>query len=73
MQFLSDALGIPVEVSSEREMTALGAAALAGVAIGRWTADDLAALRTASARYEPERDVSALVAGWRYAVARTLS
>jgi glycerol kinase len=73
MQFLADVLGIPVEVSSEREMTALGAAALAGVAIGRWTGADLAALRTSSARYEPERDVSALVAGWRYAVARTLS
>jgi glycerol kinase len=73
MQFLADVLGLPVEVSSEREMTALGAAALAGVAIGRWTAADLAALRTSSARYEPERDVSALIAGWRYAVARTLS
>jgi glycerol kinase len=73
VQFLADVLGIPVEVSSEREMTALGAAALAGVAIGRWTAADLAVLRSSSARYEPERDMSALIAGWRYAVARTLS
>jgi glycerol kinase len=73
MQFLADVLGVPVEVSSEPEMTALGAAALAGVAVGRWTEADLDALRSSAARYEPELDVSALVAGWRDAVARTLS
>jgi glycerol kinase len=73
MQFLADALGIPVEVSAEPEMTALGAAALAGVAIGRWSATDLAALRRSAARYEPELDVSALVAGWRDAVDRTVA
>jgi glycerol kinase len=73
MQFLADVLGVPVEVSAEPEMTALGAAALAGVGIGRWTEADLAALRSSAARYEPELDVSALVAGWRDAVDRTLS
>ncbi len=64
MQFLADATGGPVEASAEAEMTALGAAALA--------ARRPAPLRTA-ARYEPERDVSALVAGWREAVALTLA
>ncbi len=71
-QFLADALRLPVEVAAEQETTALGAAALAGRAIGRWTDDDLARLRRTSARYEPERDVSGLVAGWRDAVRRAL-
>jgi glycerol kinase len=60
LQFLADTLRRPVEASAETEMTALGAAALA--------ARRTAPLRTA-ARYEPERDVSGLVAGWREAVA----
>ena len=64
MQFLADTTRRPVEASAEAEMTALGAAALA--------ARRPAPLRTA-ARYEPERDVSALVAGWRDAVALTLA
>jgi glycerol kinase len=61
-----------VEVAAEQETTALGAAALAGRALGRWSDDDVAAARRTSARYEPERDVSALVAGWRDAVRRSL-
>jgi glycerol kinase len=63
MQFLADALQIPVEVAAEREMTALGAAALMRPNVSR---DNVAA------RYEPETDVSALVAGWREAIRRTL-
>ena len=69
MQFLADVLQLPVEVAAEREMTALGAAALAG----RWSADELAAVRGVAARYEPERDESGLVAGWRDAVGRTVA
>ncbi|HLY95480.1 MAG TPA: FGGY family carbohydrate kinase [Gaiellaceae bacterium] len=64
MQFLADALQIPVEVAAEREMTALGAAAL--------IRPD-APPRAPAARYEPGADVSALVAGWREAVGRTLT
>jgi glycerol kinase len=71
-QFLADALRLPVEVAAERETTALGAAALAGTALGRWNEDDLVAARHPAARYEPERDVSALVGGWRDAVRRSL-
>jgi glycerol kinase len=73
VQFLADVLQLPVEVAAERETTALGAAALAGVAVGRWTADDLAALRRTSLRCEPQADVSDLVAGWHAALARALS
>jgi glycerol kinase len=63
MQFLADALQLPVEVAAELEMTALGAAAL--------ILPD-APPRAAAARYEPGADVSGLVAGWREAVSRTL-
>ena len=72
VQFLADVLGLPVEVAAEPETTALGAAALAGVAIGRWTRDDVASFRRTSARCEPQRDRSELVAGWRDALRRTL-
>jgi glycerol kinase len=72
VQFLADVLQIPVEVAAERETTALGAAALAGVATGRWTVGDVASFRRTSRRCEPQTDVSELVAGWHDAVRRTL-
>jgi glycerol kinase len=64
MQFLADVLRLPVEASSEPEMTALGAAALAA---------RRPAPRLTAARYEPGLDVSGLVAGWRTAVALAVS
>jgi glycerol kinase len=73
MQFLADVLGLPIEVAAERETTALGAAALAGVALGQWSRADVAGFRRSSARYEPETDRSELVAGWRDALRRTLA
>jgi glycerol kinase len=75
-QFLADVLGLPVEVAAERETTALGAAALAGLSLGNWTEDDLASLRRTAARREPSRsaaEVDQLVAGWRRAVRATLA
>jgi glycerol kinase len=72
MQFLADVLQLPVEVAGEQETTALGAAALAGVTIGRWSEDDVAAFRRSAVRYEPESDRSEVVAGWRDALRRTL-
>ena len=72
VQFLADVLRIPIEVAAERETTALGAAALAGLAVGRWTSDDLASLRRVALRCEPAADMSERIAGWRDAVARTL-
>jgi len=62
MQFQADLLGVPVEVASERETTALGAAALAA---GRETGVGTAAV------YEPKRsvdEVAELRAGWRRAL-----
>jgi glycerol kinase len=75
VQFLADVLGVPVEVAAERETTALGAAALAGVAIGRWTETDLADWRRSAICREPQLERSEadeLLAGWRDALARTL-
>jgi glycerol kinase len=76
-QFLADILEVPVERPQNLETTALGAAFLAGLATGLW--DDLHALaRTWKLRdrFEPamsNRDRERLVAGWRKAVAKTLS
>jgi glycerol kinase len=64
MQFLADVLELPVVVPAEREMTALGAAALAA----RRRPEPREA-----ARYEPGRDVSGLVAGWRDALSAVLA
>jgi glycerol kinase len=76
MQFQADVLGIPVEVSAEREMTALGAAALAGLATGIWRSrNEVATKWRAAARYEPQldrREAESLLADWRQAVRRAL-
>jgi glycerol kinase len=76
MQFQADVLGLPVVVAETPETTALGAARLAGVGIGRWTLADVAAGRRARARYEPrmsEQERSELLAGWADALARSCS
>jgi glycerol kinase len=76
MQFQADISGLPVEVPTERETTALGAAALAGLATGIWSSlDDLAAAWRRDVRYEPELDAAEaerLVGEWRLAVRRAL-
>jgi glycerol kinase len=74
VQLVADVLQLPVEVAAERETTALGAAALAGVAVGRWNESELAAFRRAPVRCEPQRsaaELEPLVAGWHDAVRRT--
>jgi len=75
MQFQSDVLGIPVEVAAVRETTALGAAFLAGLAVGFWkTPEELRGRRTIAARYEPRmsRDErEQLYADWQRAVERS--
>jgi glycerol kinase len=76
MQFLADLTRLTVEVPAERETTALGAAALAGLATGVWSGtDDLAGLWRSAARYEPELpgdEADRLLAEWRVAVRRAL-
>jgi glycerol kinase len=76
MQFQADIARIPVEVPAERETTALGAAALAGLALGIWpTLDSIAAAWRLDERFEPEMDeeeATRLLAEWRAAVSRAL-
>ena len=75
VELSADVLQLPIEVAAERETTALGAAALAGVAMGKWTESDLVELRRAATRVEPQRNAAAmepLIAGWREAVVRAL-
>jgi glycerol kinase len=77
MQFLADMTGIPVERPVVTETTSLGAAYLAGLATGLYTScDALAAQWRRERLFEPamgEDERAERYAGWRDAVARTLS
>ena len=73
MQFQADVLGVPVVVPETVETTALGAACLAGVAVGTWTEEDVRALWREGARYEPSMSADereSLLAGWHKALER---
>jgi glycerol kinase len=76
MQFQADIAGIPVEVPEERETTALGAAALAGLAVGTWSSqEEIAEAWRCARRYEPamaREEAERLLAQWRLAVRRVL-
>jgi glycerol kinase len=75
MQLQAELLGCPVEVAAEAEATALGAAALGGLAVGSWTLDDLRTFPRPVTRYEPAGDpieLEQLRASWDAAVRRTL-
>jgi len=75
MQFQADLLGVPVHRPRVLEVTALGAAALAGLAVGFWRDERelLAATGEGATRFEPRMPKpqrEALYAGWRRAVER---
>jgi glycerol kinase len=74
MQFQADILGMPVEVPEIAETTALGAAYLAGLAVGFWDGQEEVARRWRVARrFEPRMPSEkreALYDGWRRAVER---
>ena len=74
MQFQADLLGIPVVQTEAVETTALGAAYLAGLAVGYWEdRDELMADHAHGMRFEPKGDgdeVARCLAGWHDAVAR---
>ncbi len=77
MQFQCDVLNIPVERPQVQETTALGAAYLAGLAVGFW--EDLEAIGRiwrVEEQFLPTMDAprrDALYAGWREAVRRALA
>jgi len=72
MQFQADILGVPVQRPQVTETTALGAAYLAGLAVGYWRdQDEIAANWSVDHTYEPRmRDAqrAQLYAGWQAAV-----
>ncbi|MFC5470239.1 glycerol kinase GlpK [Cohnella suwonensis] len=72
MQFQCDMLGVPVEKPVVNESTALGAAFLAGLAIGYWDSkEQIRALRQVEREYSPRMDEAErqkLYAGWSRAV-----
>jgi glycerol kinase len=74
MQFQADLLGVPVVRPEVLETTALGAAYLAGLAVGHWKdAAEIRANWRVARRFEPSmsRDRAAeLRAGWEKAVSR---
>jgi glycerol kinase len=74
LQFQADLLGAPVVRSAVTETTALGAAYLAGLAVGFWSSTaEIAGQWRADRRFEPsmpQRQVAPLRAQWREAVLR---
>jgi glycerol kinase len=77
LQFQADLLGVPVRRPVVRETTALGAAYLAGLAVGYWDGlDDVRRNWALDREFAPERpkaDVEHLYAGWKKAVGRSLA
>ena len=74
MQFQADILGIPIQLAAIAETTSLGAAYLAGLAVGLWRdTAQLARMWQAAETYEPKMSVDqreTLYAGWKRAVER---
>ena len=75
MQFQADLLGIPVVRPAVIETTALGAAYLAGLAVGVWQSpDELTAMWRAERRFLPQMaaaQAQARMAEWDHAVRQT--
>ena len=76
MQFQSDILGVNVERPATLEVTALGAAFLAGLAVGYWSGlDDVRNRLHIERVFEPSADKEKQVQrykGWKKAVSRAL-
>jgi glycerol kinase len=77
MQFQADISGRVVRRPLMGETTVLGAAILAGLAVGVWrSANELKALRKLDRTFRPRMsgpERERLIEGWREAVARTLA
>ncbi|MFN7212384.1 MAG: glycerol kinase GlpK [Lysobacteraceae bacterium] len=75
MQFQADVLGVPVERPGVGETTAMGAAFLAGLAVGLWhDTDDISALWQSDRRFAPAMAVDQrqrIFREWRRAVQRS--
>jgi glycerol kinase len=76
MQFQADILGCPVQRTLSGDVSALGAAYLAGLAVGLWRSEaEIAALPRPHDLFEPKLSAEGrveLYRGWQQAVARTV-
>lgn len=76
MQFQADILGCPVQRNLSGDVSALGAAYLAGLAVGLWGSEaEIAALPRPHDLFEPHLPAETranLYHGWQQAVARTI-
>jgi len=76
MQFQANILGVRTIRPAVTETTALGAAYLAGLAVGYWgSTEDIVANRAIQREFAPKMEAglrAKLVAGWKRAVERTL-
>ena len=75
MQFQADMLGVPVERPSVIETTALGAAYLAGLAVGYWKKSDITQNWQLDHSFDPsmqEDEKVKLYKGWKKAVGRAM-
>ena len=75
MQFQADVLGASVIRPKVTETTAMGAAYLAGLAVGYWSSvDEIKRQWQVDAAFKPSAaDTSALKAGWADAIKRTIN
>lgn len=77
MQFQTDLLNVPVVCGKIEELSALGAAFAAGLAVGFWSdLAEIGSLRKVRETYSPrmaESERNRLYAGWKQAVARVLT
>lgn len=77
LQFQSDLLNVEVVRPENVETTAMGAAYLAGLAVGFWESrDEILAKQKEGARFRPERspeEMAPLAKGWQRAVERAKS
>ena len=74
MQFQADVLGAPVIVPEITETTALGAAYLAGIAVGTWDRETVAEMWRERVAYEPrmsDDERESLLSRWHEAVERS--
>jgi glycerol kinase len=76
MQIQADLAGVPVVRSASADLSALGAAWLAGLATGQWSSEqELESLVPTGERFEPRispAERKSRIAGWQRAIAATL-
>jgi glycerol kinase len=77
MQFQSDILDTPLERAADVETTAMGAAFLAGLAVGFWEdTDELKQIFKIGKKFEPKMETEErdrLYTGWQHAVKATMA